>query len=70
MFLKTLQNGNPVLMAYKIIPYSQEQNNSSNNMDKESGEELQTLKNRVEEIEKKLLTIKNNSTGGSLLEYT
>jgi hypothetical protein len=69
MFLKTLQNGNPVLMAYKIIPYSQEQNNSSNNMDKESGEELQTLKNRVEEIEKKLSTIKNNSTGGSLLEY-
>ena len=33
-------------------------------------QELQTLKNRVEEIEKKLLTIKNNSTGGSLLEYT
>jgi len=71
MFLKTLQNGNPILMAYKIVPYSQEQSNNSNNViSKESTEELQTLKNRVEEIEKKLSTLKNNTTGGGLLEYT
>lgn len=70
MFLKTLQNGNPILMAYKIIPYSQEQNNNSTNVvNKESQEELETLKNRVEEIEKKLSNLKNNSNGGGLLEY-
>ena len=68
MFLKSLQNGNPILMAYKIVPYTQEQNNQNVVADKTSEEEIKNLKNRLDELEKKLSSLKNNS-GGSLLEY-
>lgn len=73
MFLKTLQGGNPILMAYKIVPYSQEQNNTNITINKDSDEEIKNLKNRLDEIEKRLSGLKNNNgnnTGGSLLEYT
>lgn len=68
MFLKSLQNGNPILMAYKIVPYTQEQNNQNVVADKASEEEIKNLKNRLDELEKKFSGLKNNS-GGSLLEY-
>lgn len=42
MYLKTMQNGNPMFMAYKITPYENENKNAKNdnlqetNIDKES----------------------------------
>lgn len=69
MYLKTMQNGNPMFMAYKIIPYD---NNNSNNDRNETSQndlitkQLNDFNTRLSTIEQKLTNLKNN--GGNLNE--
>ena len=47
-YLKSMQNGNPVFKAYKLIPYNQDNNSETNERDiaqllKEFDERLQNL---------------------------
>lgn len=66
MYLKTMQNGNPMFMAYKIFPYdNKEQNNIDNN--EIFIKQLNDFSDRLKDIEKKISNlIKNN--GGNLNE--
>lgn len=69
MYLKTMQNGSPMFMAYKIIPYeNKEQNNLNDDKNKEIFiKQLNDFNNRLNDIEKKISNlIKNN--GGNLNE--
>lgn len=59
-YLKTMQNGNPVLKAYKIIPNSQEEASNSENQDI-----LQLLKDYDKRIQALEMQTKK---GGSLNE--
>ena len=59
MYIKSFQNGNPVIMAYRVTPYSKEEQNSQIS---ENGKVSQT-EDRLAKLEQQINTI-INSTGG------
>lgn len=69
MYLKTMQNGSPMFMAYRIIPYeNKEQNNLNDDKNKEIFiKQLNDFNNRLNDIEKKISNLIKNS-GGNLNE--
>ena len=60
IYLKSMQNGNPLFMAYKIIPYVQE---TPQNKENELREILKDLSERLGNLESQL-----KKTGGKLNE--
>ena len=54
MYIKSFQNGNPVIMAYKIIPYSKEEETKPEPVEN-------TFEERLAKIEQMLAT--NNTNG-------
>ena len=60
IYLKSMQNGNPLFMAYKIIPYVQE---TPQNKENELREILKDLSDRLGNLESQL-----KKTGGKLNE--
>ena len=49
LYLKSMQNGNPVFKAYKIIPYDQETTNEPES--KDIGQILENLDKRLQALE-------------------
>lgn len=77
LYLKSMQNGNPMFMVYKITPYdnkTQDQNSNSNhNQNTQNNQqevlstivsELQSQRTKITSIEKEIETIKNNTSNG------
>jgi hypothetical protein len=60
MYIKSFQGGNPVIMAYKIVPYSKEEETKTSSAAVDA--EKTTLEARLERLER-LLT-KSDTTGG------
>lgn len=56
MYIKSFQNGNPVIMAYKIIPYSKEEETKPEPVES-------TFEERLAKIEQMLAT-NNTKSGG------
>lgn len=58
MYLKTLQNGNPIMMAYKITPYTQEQASTQSAVTtpipgiEELTEKIENLQRQINELKK------------------
>ena len=64
MYLKSLQNGNPVLMAYNLTPYTITQKPSNENQEQEK-----SLENRIKHLEEHLDSIlRKLNTGGKISE--
>ena len=59
MFIKTMQNGNPMFYPYKIMPYSNEAAAETKNEENQTSQ-LQELTNRISAIEE---IIKNKKKG-------
>lgn len=73
MYLKTIQNGNPILMAYKIAPYTQESpatSISDPNLKTNSQTSLDSLIQKMESLEKEIVDLKKMTKqgGGKLNE--
>lgn len=64
LYIKTMQNGSPMFMAYKLMPYEtpKEKETDTTNL----LADYQSYKKRVEELEKQLSTLINK--GGKLNE--
>lgn len=65
MYLKSLQNGNPVLMAYNLTPYNVPQSQTQDRSEKTENYEdrIKNLEKQMENIIKKL-----NNAGGKISE--
>lgn len=65
LYIKTMQNGSPMFMAYKLMPYEtpKEKETDTTNL----LADYQSYKKRVEELEKQLSTLINK--GGKLNEF-
>ena len=62
-YLKSMQNGNPVFKAYKIIPYEQETPQiQTQNQSQEEADIIQLLKN----LDERLKALEQNKKGGRL----
>ena len=60
MYIKSFQNGAPVVMAYRVSPYQKEnQQNVQNNQDK-----ISLLENKINRIEQLLTQSKNDEKKG------
>lgn len=62
MYLKSMQNGNPMFMAYRIIPYEEKKPTSN--------KDIASLEARVDTLEKTIASYEKNNTasGGKLNE--
>lgn len=58
MYIKSFQNGNPVIMAYRVIPYSKEEKVETPNASEP------TLEDRLSRLEQQLSLIINKATEG------
>ena len=61
MYLKTLQNGSPTLMAYRIMPYTQQ-------TQEQEEDDIVLVKNRLEKIEQQLSELVSRGKGGKINE--
>lgn len=55
MYIKSFQNGNPVLMAYKVLPYSKEQSSQTQQAATDN-----SLEERLDKLEKMLTNLTND----------
>ena len=53
MYLKTMQNGNPMFVSYKIVPFEQKDNTPTTEEDKSYLTRLEALENEVNILKKK-----------------
>lgn len=68
MYIKTMQNGNPMFMAYKIAPYTQEQNqNQSSSSSTELDDFIRRYDEKIESLQAQINGLKN-SRGGRINE--
>ena len=72
LYLKSMQNGNPMFMAYKIIPYDNTKDNQQNNQQSQSNqnewlgvivENFQKLQEKVKHLEEEVENFKKGSGG-------
>lgn len=63
MYIKSIQNGTPCMIAYKILPY--EVKPSTNQQSSVSGVEIEE---RFKKLEEQLESIKKQLTGGKISE--
>ena len=59
MYIKSFQNGNPVIMAYRVIPYSKEER-----VEETSNIPEPSLEDRLSRLEQQLSLIINKATEG------
>jgi len=62
MYIKSFQNGSPVIMAYRIIPFQKQEQKENTEQEKSSA----TLIERLEKLEEKLNKI--STSGGKFNE--
>lgn len=69
LYLKSMQNGNPMFMAYKIMPYDNTKENQQNNQSNQNDvlnalvENFQKCQERLNILEKEVKTLKKNDGG-------
>ena len=69
LYLKSMQNGNPIFMAYKIMPYDNTKENQQNNQSNQNDvlnalvESFQKCQERLNILEKEVKTLKKNDGG-------
>ena len=69
LYLKSMQNGNPIFMAYKIMPYDNTKENQQNNQSNQNDvlnalvENFQKCQERLNILEKEVKTLKKNDGG-------
>ena len=69
LYLKSMQNGNPMFMAYKIMPYDNTKENQQNNQSNQNDvlnalvESFQKCQERLNILEKEVKTLKKNDGG-------
>lgn len=69
LYLKSMQNGNPMFMAYKIMPYDNTKENQQNNQPNQNDvlnalvESFQKCQERLNILEKEVKTLKKNDGG-------
>lgn len=69
LYLKSMQNGNPMFMAYKIMPYDNTKENQQNNQPNQNDvlnalvENFQKCQERLNILEKEVKTLKKNDGG-------
>jgi hypothetical protein len=62
MYIKSFQNGSPVIMAYRILPFQRQEQKENTEQEKSSA----TLIERLEKLEEKLNKI--STSGGKFNE--
>ncbi len=68
MYIKAMQNGNPMFMAYKITPYTQEQNqNQIQSSSTELDDFIRRCDERLDSLQAQINSLKN-SRGGRINE--
>lgn len=65
MYLKSMQNGNPMFMAYKISPYNTNATEPQQQQQQNEDSRFQHYDAKISELEKQLNALKN-SMGGRL----
>ena len=72
LYLKSMQNGNPMFMAYKIVPYDNTKDSQQNNQQGQSNqnewlgvivENFQKLQEKVKHLEEEVENFKKGSGG-------
>lgn len=69
LYLKSMQNGNPMFMAYKIMPYDNTKENQQNNQSNQNDvlnalvESFQKCQERLNILEKEVKALKKNDGG-------
>lgn len=57
MYIKSFQNGNPVIMAYRVLPYTKEETSTQTNTQSAAGSPRDGTEQRLEKIEAALKTL-------------
>jgi hypothetical protein len=60
MYIKSFQNGNPVIMAYRVLPYTKEEAPTQTNTQNAAGSPRDGMEQRLEKIEAALKTLVDN----------
>lgn len=76
MYLKSMQNGNPMFITYRILPYDNSQKDNQQNQISDNSkqnieiivEEIKRSNERINVLEKEIQSIKKQSGGSNLNE--
>lgn len=76
MYLKSMQNGNPMFITYRILPYDNSQKDNQQNQTSDNSkqnieiivEEIKRSNERINVLEKEIQSIKKQSGGSNLNE--
>ena len=60
MYIKSFQNGNPVIMAYRVLPYTKEEAPTQTNTSSAAAPPQDEMGRRLEKIEAALKTLAEN----------
>lgn len=60
MYIKSFQNGNPVIMAYRVLPYTKEETPTQTNTSSAAGPSGTDLGERLDRLERTIKTLTDN----------
>ena len=60
MYIKSFQNGNPVIMAYRVLPYTKEETPTQTNTSSAAGPSGTDLGERLDKLERTIKLITDN----------
>ena len=63
MYIKSFQNGNPVIMAYRVLPYTKDEAVQSNTMQNAAATPGEDVSARIEKLEAAIKNLTENNGG-------
>lgn len=60
MYIKSFQNGNPVIMAYRVIPYTKEESSTQTNTQNAAGPSQTDMDERLDKLEQMIKSLTDN----------
>ena len=60
MYIKSFQNGNPVILAYRVLPYTKEETPTQTNASSAAGPSGTDLGERLDRLERTIKTLAEN----------